>query len=82
MAPSFVEGTLGPTQLCLSLARGALALPRVNLTPFTTPSSPDAPSRSACHELRNPLHAVMATLEFMSQDVALDGQMAKDVNVS
>lgn len=36
---------------------------------------------TACHELRNPLHAIMATLDFLLTDGSLTPEQAADVNV-
>jgi signal transduction histidine kinase len=35
----------------------------------------------ACHELRNPLHAILATLGFLVEDESLTEAQARDVNV-
>ena len=37
-------------------------------------------SATACHELRNPLHAVLATLGFLLEDTSLTEEQANDVN--
>jgi signal transduction histidine kinase len=36
--------------------------------------------RTACHELRNPLHAILATLSFMEEDSALSTVQAEDLS--
>ncbi len=36
---------------------------------------------SACHELRNPLHAIMAMLEFLVEDATLTPEQASDLNI-
>ena len=36
---------------------------------------------TACHELRNPLHAIMATLGFMMEDATMTAEQASDVNI-
>ena len=35
--------------------------------------------RSACHELRNPLHAILAMLDFLVEDRTLKSQQLQDV---
>ena len=36
---------------------------------------------AACHELRNPLHAIMATLTFLMDDATLTKEQSSDIEV-